>query len=118
MLFAIIAGLTIITVAIGLDVYLALDGIKGNTWSEMIRSMGFVSTFIPWVWGVLSGHFFHPNWQPWLKQPGGVAVLIWLSFLIPGVTTILMKAQVPYANWLPFVVCLIAALFGGKLWPC
>jgi hypothetical protein len=76
MLFAIIAGLTIVAAAIGIDVYLALDGLKGNTWSEMIRSMAYVSTFIPWVWGVLAGHFFHPEWQPWLKLPAGMALLI------------------------------------------
>lgn len=117
MIFAIVSGLTLIAITIGLDIYFAVDGVKGNTWSEMMHKMAFISTFIPWAWGILAGHFFNPEWQPLLKQPAGIALLIWLSILVSCIGAVLLKSSFSHLNWVPIVVCLLAVLVGAKLWP-
>jgi len=80
---AAIVGFILIGIIIGFDIYLAIDTIKGNTWSEMIRAFSFKSPFAPWVWGGLGGHFFH-QWVPKfpLGNDSNIALLIWLSVLV------------------------------------
>ena len=117
MLFPIIAGVSIISLLIGLDIWFAVDKIPGNTWSEMIRSMAFFTTFIPWVCGILSGHFFHPGWQQAFERPTNFAVLIWLSMATSIVGFAILRSNFQYNNWVPMITFLIAVFVGAKLWP-
>jgi len=41
------------------DVYLALDPIDGNTWSEVMREASTLNPLFPWLLGVLLAHLFH-----------------------------------------------------------
>jgi hypothetical protein len=117
MFFAIIAGLILLATIIGLDIYFVLDGIKGNTWSEMIRKLGFILTFIPWAWGGLGGHFFHPNWKQIIQSPGNIAMMVWLSVVVTMIGGAVMKSGWSYAHWVPFITFFVAAVVIGKLWP-
>ena len=93
MIFAIFAGIGFLVAIIGFDIYFALDGVAGNTWSEMIRKLGSVLVFIPWAWGGLGGHFFHPNWKPVLQSPNNFAALIWLSVAVSVIGVSIMKKK-------------------------
>ena len=117
MWFTIISGILILATIIGLDVYFLLDGVKGNTWSEIIRKLGFILVLVPWIWGGLGGHFHHPNWKPIIQPPGNIALLIWFSLLVTIVGGAIMKSSWPYAHWVPFITFFIAAVVVGKLWP-
>ena len=117
MLFAILAGVFFLAAIIGLDIYFALDSVAGNTWSEMIRKLGSVLVFVPWAWGGLGGHFFHPNWKPALQSPNNFVVIIWLSVAVSIIGVSIMRSSWPYAHWVPYIVFSIAPLVIGKLWP-
>ena len=117
MLTAIISGIAIVAALIGLDIYFAVDGVAGNTWSEMIRKMAFVTTFIPWVCGVLSGHFFHPGWRSAIERPGNFAVLVWLSAVIAIMGMGVLRSGWAYVNWVPMITFFVAVFVGAKLWP-
>lgn len=117
MLFAMISGIILLATILGLDVYFALDGVKGNTWSEMIRKLGFILTFVPWAWGGLGGHFFHANWKQVLPTPDNIALMVWLSIFVTIIGGAIMKSSWTYSHWVPYVSFLTASLVIGKLWP-
>lgn len=48
-------------VLVAVDVYLALDGVKGNTWSEGIWKITKRSRAITFAAGVVVGHLFWPG---------------------------------------------------------
>lgn len=74
------AAVTSLLVAV--DVVLATDRVRGNTWSEVVCYWGLRWPIVPWAWGVLLGHFFGRGTLPQLlAQPAGVAVLLWLTCL-------------------------------------
>jgi hypothetical protein len=112
---AAIMGFALVAIIVGIDVYLAVDSVKGNTWSEMLRAFSFKSPFAPWVWGGLGGHFFH-QWIPKLpiESPGNIALLVWLSFLIMliGHTMFVRGTYLP-----PAIVFFAGFLVWSTLWP-
>ena len=55
-----VLGLIIVGILIGVDVWLAVDKLPGNTWSELLREFSQHTLFVPWSLGVLMGHWFHP----------------------------------------------------------
>ena len=101
---------------IGVDIYLATDAIKGNTWSELLRAWSLKTPLGPWAIGVLSGHFFHPTngFQAVLGQPSSIALLVWLTALVGMVGFWTLKAGLPIAGW---VIILPAFIAGWLLWP-
>lgn len=112
---AAIVGFAIIAIIIGIDVYLAVDSIKGNTWSEMVRALSFKTPLAPWAWGGLGGHFFH-QWLPKLLHGHGanIAVLVWIS------AAVMLAGHVMYSKGTPMppTIVFFAAFFvWGMLWP-
>ena len=112
---AAILGLTILAIVIGIDIYLAADTIKGNTWSEMVRAFSFKSPFAPWAWGGLGGHFFH-QWIPKfpLAHDANIALLVWLSALVMvvGHSLYMKGTYLP-----PFAVLFVSTFIWSTLWP-
>jgi hypothetical protein len=103
-----IAAIIITLAIIGVDVWFAVDKIKGNTWSEVIRFWGQRQKLLPFAWGMLAGHFFHPSW-PHLSQPNGIALLLWL-----GVVMQILSVASP----LPMFFYLFAGVAAGVFcWP-
>lgn len=105
-----IVGLGLIAAFIGYDVYLALDGVRGNTWSELARKFALASPVLPWACGVLCGHFFHPAVTIGIHVP----VLIWLTFAVAVTGAALRRAGRPVPPWAPLVPGFCA---GWLTWP-
>lgn len=108
-----IAGMVLAAVV---DVYLATDRITGNTWSELTRSWAEKSIIIPWIAGVIAGHWFH-----WFKEgnafnPTSMWVLIGLTIpvLVGGI--LVHNLVHPFPNWLLMVVLQLGILAGALLW--
>ena len=63
------------------DVFLAADGVPGNTWSELLRDAGMRHWWIPMAWGFLASHFWwngdYPQWHDmWMLWALGVGSLL------------------------------------------
>lgn len=111
-------GCVLVATIIGLDIYFASDNVAYNTWSEIIRIFSKRTSLIPFVCGVLSGHFFWPaqlkEYIPLLGQPSSIALLIWIACVIGIVGLGLTKSGMIFPLWLAFVFGFV----GGMLfWP-
>jgi hypothetical protein len=113
---ALVIGAALVAAFIGVDIYLAADSVKGNTWSEIIRTWAKYTPVIPWFLGVLMGHFFHPidNFRAVLGQPSSIALLVWLTAVVGIVGLGMMKAGHPIPGWSILVPAFAA---GWLLWP-
>jgi hypothetical protein len=113
----IVVGLTLLAALTGIDLYLAFDKIPGNTWSEIIIMWAKATPIVPWICGVLSGHFFHPydSMKPLFGQPNSMVVLVWTSCCV-GLAGIALVQSYGFhmPPWVPFVV---ACVVGALLWP-
>jgi hypothetical protein len=106
---AIVASCIVLGIII-FDIVLASDGVKGNTISEVMRYWSSKVLLLPWAWGVLAGHFFHPSWSWQPHQPIGVAILVWFS---------VAAWAVAYTVGMPMLVLTGAGVVAGVfLWPC
>ena len=109
-------GLSLLAILIGLDIYLAVDGLKGNTWSEILRSWGRSNALAPWIWCGLAGHYWHwmEKSRPIIKNPGNIVTLVWLTLLVFIISTAATRAGLPVPAW---VIAPIAFVVWGFLWP-
>lgn len=115
MKIAIIIGILLVCAIIGFDIYLALDNIRGNTWSEMLRTASKYTPIVPWTFGVLMGHFFHPatSFSPIVPLNFGVPVLVWISVVL-GIVGLALVRSFIFPQW----PLLLAGFFAGwLLWP-
>ena len=62
-------------IIIGFDIWLASNGVPGDTISVVIHKWAILAPFIPYVWGVLTGHFFLPMHSPVFREPWASIVL-------------------------------------------
>lgn len=106
-----IALTVLVAVLIIVDIALAADPEPGNTWSELVRSAAAATPVVPWLAGLVMGHWFHPGdeLEPVIDPPGNALVLLVLSGVVLVIGTVV---NVP--PWLPFVV---AAPIGAFVWP-
>ncbi len=112
----ILIGLALVAIVIGIDVYLALDSVKNNTWSEIIREYGKKRLIIPWVLGGLGGHFFHLESIPKLpiEFPGNISILVFISLLVLGLGGILPR----YSLYIPpAITFFVGFIVWSLLWP-
>ena len=118
MTITITLGCILIAAIIGLDIYFAADTIQGNTWSEVIRRVGKTASIIPFVCGVLSGHFFWPaglkEHIPLLGQPNSIALLVWMGCVVSMVGLVLTRLGHIFPMWIVFI---LGFLGGMLLWP-
>ena len=116
-LFSIISAILVLLYILGSDVIFLMDGVEGNTYSELIRKAGGIITFIPWAWGGLGGHFFHAGWGQIIKSPSNIAIMCWLSVVITILGWGLTKSGFVYSNWIPYASFLLGSVAIGRLWP-
>jgi len=109
-------GFSLLAILIGLDIYLAVDGLKGNTWSEILRMWGSKNALAPWIWCGLAGHYFHwkSTSKPILEPPANIAMLVWLTVLIFIVSMAMTRAGIPIPSW---IIAPVAFIAWGLLWP-
>lgn len=114
--FVIPIGIALLAAFIGLDIYLAVDRLPGNTWSEILRQWAIVTPLIPWIYGILGGHFYHPvdGLDPWIDPPGNIALLVWLTAVIGLIGVAFAKSGNPISPWTVVIPGFIA---GALLWP-
>jgi hypothetical protein len=114
----IVLGCILAATIIGFDIWFATDSIQGNTWSEIIRRLAKTTPLIPFIYGVLSGHFFWPAALkeniPLLGQPNSVALLIWIGCVVGMIGLGLTKNDMVFPLWIAF---LIGGVGGMLLWP-
>jgi hypothetical protein len=118
MSISIVLGLIIVAAIIGLDIFFAIDKVSGNTWSEIIRHFAKSTPIVPWICGVLSGHFFWPaalgKYIPLLGQPSSIALLIWIGCILGIIGLGLTKSGIMFPLWLAFIIGGAGGIF---LWP-
>jgi hypothetical protein len=109
-------GLGLMAVLVGLDIYLVQDQYSGNTWSEILRTWAVATPVIPWAYGVLGGHFYHPveNLEAVIVFPGNIALLVWLTAAVGIAGLAFAKGGHPIAPW---VMVLPGMVAGSLLWP-
>ena len=93
------------------DIDLARDDIDDNTWSELVRLAGDRTIGVPWLFGLVMGHWFHPSddLKPIVDPPGNALVVL-LSTAVITALGLLMSLPM----WLAFIA---AAPVGAYLWP-
>lgn len=97
------------------DVYLALDGIDGNTWSEVAREASRVHPFVPWILGASIGHLFHHRDDlPPIIEPSAASTIMFLltlGILVLGLTGLELL------GWQITAIALLGLVVGYGLWP-
>lgn len=101
----------LIAVLIAWDIVLATDDTEGNTWSELIRIAANATVAVPWLLGLVMGHWFHPGEtrEPAIDPPGNALVLLIATAIIA-----IIGLFIDLPLWLPLVT---AAVVGAYLWP-
>lgn len=115
-LIGLILMVSVFTLGVGLDFWFVFDGIRENTWSEIIRRYAELSVLIPYIMGVLMGHWFHPF------EEGGQFYTARMLGLV-GITVAAIIASIfiriywlPFPNWLLITSVLVGMFSGLMLW--
>ncbi|MCG8433991.1 MAG: hypothetical protein MJA83_08170 [Gammaproteobacteria bacterium] len=95
------------------DVILATDDIRGNTWSEIIRTWSSHTVLVPWIAGVLAGHLFHPFDIP---EYSSLTEALVLSAFTVGVAVTGFVVPKPVPRWVQSVYFLGGTFAGSLLW--
>jgi len=97
------------------DVYLALDSVQGNTWSEVMREASTLKPLFPWLLGALLAHLFHfrDDLKPIFDRDASSTLMVALTFGL-GVIGIFGVELTGWGMTLLVVLGMVTALF---LWP-
>lgn len=76
----IILAIAIVAFIVGSDIVLAVDGIEGNTYSELLRTLSYRWPVIPAAGGAILGHWFLNMSTP--RPPGGLVMLLGFGLVI------------------------------------
>lgn len=97
------------------DVYLSLDAIDGNTWSEIMRGASVRNPVFPWLFGAFLTHLFH--FQDDLKsifdQDASTTVMVVLTLVIGAIGI----RGVELTDWWVTFVFFLGMVAGLLLWP-
>ena len=109
--------IVLVVVLIVIDIVLVSDRVEDNTFSELLRLGGKVSTFFPWTIGVLMGHWYHPvdHLRPIIRAPWNyitLGIIALIIFVLGAVFLYALKIYTP--QW--FTV-LFGLVIGSLLWP-
>ena len=98
---------------IGFDIFVAIEPTKGDTISEVIGSLGSSLPIIPFIWGVLGGHFFlRRSWYTYPK------ILKRWRFHFLGVIGIVIGASSFFDMFpVPLLWLILGIAVGNVFWP-
>ena len=107
--------LVVVGLIVAVDLFLALNDVKGDTISEVLKGWAYRRFFVlTWAWGVLAGHLFLTKATPVFSPPGNIWVLL-------GITAVVLGAGLSYKAvvGVPIQLALLLAGMGAGylLWP-
>jgi hypothetical protein len=106
----------IFIVLVAWDVWLALDAVASNTWSEQMRIASGGKPVLPWLFGVILGHLFHPadGLAPVMEKDAALTILSMATVVafVVGAFGLLSLSETLVALTM---LCGVAA--GVLLWP-
>ena len=101
----------VITLAIGIDIWWVLNGIKGDTISEVTKAYSYQITVIPFAYGILTGHLFWGHRGEIKYKELRMTVLVILA-------SMLLAADIlDLWDMLPIIPVALATPLGRLLWP-
>lgn len=104
-------GISILVIII-VDIFLATDGIKGNTISEIIRNWSLHFSVVSYSVGVLCTHWFGLNARgPLFGQPSSAVFLGWSALVITIAGFILSRFDISIHPMIPLFLGMIAGYF-------
>ena len=107
--------IVLVVVLIVIDIVLVSDRVEDNTFSELLRLGGKVSTFFPWTIGVLIGRWYHPvDDLKGVFGPFSIPVVMVFSYVIVVVGDIMQKRGRPIPAW---IIVLVGMVAGGLCVP-
>jgi hypothetical protein len=97
------------------DVYLAADGPRGNTWSEVMREASIRNPVLPWLFGAFLAHLFHfrDGLRPALDQDAARTLMVVLTLGLVGIG--FAGLEVP--GWVLAALVILGMVAGHLLWP-
>ncbi len=97
------------------DVFLALDAVDGNTWSEVMRAASVGNPVLPWLFGILIGHLYHhrDDLAPIFDSDAAESVLMLLTLLLIVAGFVFNGLD----GWQVTVMALAGIAAGYLLWP-
>lgn len=110
-----VIGAVLFVGLIVVELWGASDTLPGNTVSEWIRSLSRRAAVVPWAFGVLIGHWFHPvdGLDPLFGRRG--------TWVLIGLSVALFIASIVFRNqrslWQPWIWAVAGAIAGSLLWP-
>ena len=107
--------LVVVGVIVVVDLFLAMNDVRGDTISEVLKAWAYQRFFVlAWAWGVLAGHLFVTRESALLSAP-------WNIWLLLGLTAALLAVGLGYKPLVPVpaqvVLLLAGAAAGHYLWP-
>lgn len=91
------------------DIRVAANAIPGDTISELMLAYARAHPWLPFAWGVLSGHLFWPlrgprpralaGWRGLLAAGAAVGLVAWLSPPLPPLSAVLLGMPVGRTLW-------------------
>jgi hypothetical protein len=107
--------LVIVGVIVAVDLFLALNDVKGDTISEVIKGWAYRRFFVlSWAWGVLAGHLF-------LTRNAAVIATPWNIWLLLGLSVLLVAVGIGYKGMvgvpIQAALLVLGVAAGYLLWP-
>jgi len=97
------------------NIYLTFDNNPSNSFSEIARSTSRTMPILPWIYGFIGGHWFHPGLVPALGFWTGFLVILLITITIQIVASQLYPQGISYQTMTTTFIAGIAA--GMVLWP-
>ena len=97
------------------DVYLSLDRLEGNTWSEVLRAASGRNPFLPWFFGAFLTHLFHhrDDLRPLVDRDAAQTLMVVFSLIFLA----LWGVGVELEGWLLSAVAFFGMVAGYLFWP-
>lgn len=115
-----IVGTVLLIAAVGWDIYVALDDVPGNTFSEIVARIAHTHPTVIYIIQVLPGHFFLNREESLVNKLGGGGAAEVYTVLLIGwflfITFRSFSSLVPLTNGQIVALMVFSTLVGSYLW--
>lgn len=97
------------------DIFLSVDDLRGNTWSEVMREASARHPVLPWLFGAFLVHLFHfrDGLKPVLDHDAARTLMAVLTLGLVGIGI----GGVEATGWLLPLLLILGMVAGHLLWP-